>query len=162
MPRAVASLPRVATASNVWRNGGEMVRHKEEAIGQSDADLDSVIPAADLNSGAARLIDIIGAAGGLIFFGPMLLVVALAIKLDSRGPVFVRETQNGCKSRRIEVLKFRLVSSGAQGEQRYPRPTRIGHVLRGTRVDELPRLINNLRGEASFFGPRPWLKPPQH
>jgi lipopolysaccharide/colanic/teichoic acid biosynthesis glycosyltransferase len=155
MPRAVAWLAKVASASNLWRNGGEMARHKEKAIGESDADLDSVIPAADLNSGAARLIDIIGAAVGLIFFGPMLLAVALAIKLDSRGPVFVRETQNGCKNRRIEVLKFRLASTGAQGEQRYPRPTWIGHMLHGTRVDELLRLINVLRGEASFFGPRP-------
>jgi lipopolysaccharide/colanic/teichoic acid biosynthesis glycosyltransferase len=132
-----------------------MARRKEKAIGESDADLDSVIPAADLNGGAARLIDIIGAAVGLVFFGPMLVVVALAIKLDSRGPVFVRETQNGCKNCRIEVLKFRLVSTGGQVEQRYPRPTRIGHVLHGTRVDELLRLVSVLRGEASFFGPRP-------
>ena len=134
-----------------------MVGHKQKAIDRSNlcGDLPPVITAYGLNSRAVRVVDVVGASTGLIFFGPILLIVALAIKIDLPGPVFVRETQYGSRNRRIEVLKFRLVTTGAQGDQRRPCPTWIGSVLRGSRVDELLRLINVLRGEASFFGPRP-------
>ena len=129
---------------------------KEKMIGRSDpsGDLNRVVPAAGLHGGVARAIDVIGASMGLLFFGPILLVVALAIKLESPGPVFIREAQFGFKNRRIEVLKFRLISTRSQGGQRYARPTWVGSVLHGSGVDELLRLVNVLRGEASFFGPR--------
>lgn len=134
-----------------------MAVHKDKAIGRRDlsGNLDAAVPVAGLSGGVARVIDVVGASIGLLFFGPILLVVALAIKLKSPGPVLVREVQYGSKNRRIEVLKFRLMSTGTRGEQRYPHMTRIGRILRGIHVDELLRLVNVLRGEASFFGPRP-------
>ena len=92
----------------------------------SAVDLPPVITAYGLNSRAVRVVDVVGASTGLIFFGPILLIVALAIKIDLPGPVFVRETQYGSRNRRIEVLKFRLVTTGAQGDQRRPCPTWIG------------------------------------
>jgi lipopolysaccharide/colanic/teichoic acid biosynthesis glycosyltransferase len=106
------------------------------------------------NRGVARGVDIVAAAVGLVFFAPILLVIAAAIKLESPGPIFVHQIQYGPNNRRIEVLKFRLASAGARGDHGYPRPTWVGGVLRGTRVDELLGLINVLRGETSLVGHR--------
>jgi lipopolysaccharide/colanic/teichoic acid biosynthesis glycosyltransferase len=128
----------------------------DKSVNQNDLSrgLDAAIRAAGLKLGIARIVDVLGAAVGLIFFSPILLITAVAIKLDSRGPVFVREMQFGSKNERIEVLKLRLATNHVPGHQKSARLTRIGSILRGTRVDELPWLINVLRGEASFFGPR--------
>jgi len=107
----------------------------------------------------------IGAAGallGLIVFGPLMVLIAIAIKLDSPGPVFYRQARVGLDRTVFEMLKFRSMRADAErgtgpiwAGKRDPRITRVGGVLRKLRLDELPQLINILRGEMNFIGPRP-------
>jgi len=96
-------------------------------------------------------------------FAPLMLLVALAVKLTSRGPVIYRQERVGWRGQTFQLLKYRTMrvdaeaSSGpvwASGEDD-PRITRLGRLLRKTRLDELPQLVNVLRGEMSFVGPRP-------
>jgi Undecaprenyl-phosphate glucose phosphotransferase len=93
---------------------------------------------------------------------PLILPIALAIKLESRGPVFFVQKRFGCNNKIINVVKFRTMYVGCQdhtGGQRTvrndPRVTRVGRILRAASLDELPQLINVLRGEMSLVGPRP-------
>jgi len=102
------------------------------------------------------------AALGLIVLSPLLLVVAAAIKLDSKGPVLFRQNRYGFGDRVIGVYKFRTMkaeAADADGEKQTavndPRVTRIGGFLRRSSIDELPQLLNVLRGELSLVGPRP-------
>ncbi len=101
------------------------------------------------------------AAIGLILALPVMLLVALAIKLDSPGPVFFRQRRHGYNHRVIEVLKFRtmtVLEDGdiiSQAKKNDKRVTRIGWILRRTSLDELPQLLNVLRGDMSIVGPRP-------
>jgi len=107
----------------------------------------------------------IGAAGallGLIMFGPLMALIAIAIKLDSPGPVFYRQARVGLDGTVFEMLKFRSMRADAEratgpiwAGKRDSRITRVGAVLRKLRLDELPQLINILRGEMNFIGPRP-------
>ena len=108
-----------------------------------------------LDQRAKRVFDIVAATMGLILFAPILLVTSIAIKLDSRGPIFIRETLYGCNNRAIQVLKFRLVTACAEAIRINPRATRVGRILRRAGIDELPQLFNVLRGEMSIVGPRP-------
>lgn len=100
----------------------------------------------------------------LIVLSPLLLAIALAVRLDSRGPVLFRQTRGGLNSRPFELLKFRSMrhpsGEGAaadllQARRDDPRVTRVGALLRRTSLDELPQLVNVLRGEMSLVGPRP-------
>jgi len=98
----------------------------------------------------------------LLAISPLLLVIALAIKLDSPGPVLFRQKRHGFTGKVFEVLKFRTMYAakadplGEQLTQRNdPRVTRLGHYLRRTSLDELPQIINVLRGDMSLVGPRP-------
>ena len=98
----------------------------------------------------------------LIFLGPLMAIVALLIKLDSPGPVFFAQERFGFNNDVIRVLKFRTMfidrgdQSGARRTvQNDPRVTRVGRVLRALSIDELPQLINVLRGDMSLVGPRP-------
>ena len=91
-----------------------------------------------------------------------MLVVALLIKIDSRGPVFYRQQRVGQNGEPFILSKFRSMRNDAEAstgpifaDKRDPRITRVGRVLRTTRVDEVPQLLNILRGEMSFVGPRP-------
>ena len=108
-----------------------------------------------------RLLDIVVSLIGLICLLPLLLVVALLIKLDSTGPVFFRQTRMGRRFRPFQILKFRTMvqDSSTRGKSITvgddPRITRMGWFLRKTKIDELPQLINVLRGEMTFVGPRP-------
>jgi exopolysaccharide biosynthesis polyprenyl glycosylphosphotransferase len=122
------------------------------------ADARTVAPA---ESALKRLLDIGFAALLLILISPVLLLTAAMIKLDSNGPVFFRQTRLGLYGRPFEILKFRsmcVLENGdtvVQATRNDPRVTRIGRFLRKTSIDELPQLINVLKGEMSLVGPRP-------
>jgi lipopolysaccharide/colanic/teichoic acid biosynthesis glycosyltransferase len=108
-----------------------------------------------------RAFDIVAAFLGLIVLSPLLLLVALLIKLDSAGPVFFRQERIGREFRSFLIYKFRTMVQEAprQGEPitfgADPRITRVGRILRKTKIDEFPQLINVFRGEMSLVGPRP-------
>jgi len=108
-----------------------------------------------------RVFDVTVAAVGLLLLTPILLLVSLLIKLDSPGPVFFTQERMGRKFRSFRIYKFRTmvpdaprlggkITAGAD-----PRITRIGRYLRWTKVDELPQLLNVLKGDMSVVGPRP-------
>ena len=105
--------------------------------------------------------DYIAGAISLIVFAPLMLIIALAIKIDNPGPVFFRQRRHGFNHRVIDVYKFRTMRFGEDGRpieqarKNDPRVTRVGKILRRTSLDELPQLINVLRGEMSLVGPRP-------
>ena len=108
-----------------------------------------------------RAFDFTLALIGLIMLSPLFLIVSIAIKLDTPGPVFFRNTRHGFNNEKIRVLKFRsmtTIEDGGQFTQATrddPRVTSIGRIIRRTNIDELPQLINVLRGEMSLVGPRP-------
>lgn len=118
-----------------------------------------------------RTFDLVGASVLLVLTAPFLAVAALAIKLDSPGPVFFRQTRVGRDGKRFEIIKFRTMVRDAEARKdelralnetdglfkiaRDPRITRVGRLLRKTSLDELPQLINVVRGEMSLVGPRP-------
>ena len=108
-----------------------------------------------------RSFDLILATIGLVVISPLFLIVSIAIKLDSRGPVFFRQTRHGFNNDEINVLKFRsmtVMENGnrfTQATENDPRVTRVGRIIRSTNIDELPQLINVLRGNMSIVGPRP-------
>jgi Undecaprenyl-phosphate glucose phosphotransferase len=108
-----------------------------------------------------RGFDIVAAVAGLLLLSPLLLMVAIAIKLDSRGPVLFRQTRHGYNNDPIRVIKFRSMTTMEDGQafrqatRNDPRMTRVGRVIRRTNIDELPQLINVLLGEMAIVGPRP-------
>jgi putative colanic acid biosynthesis UDP-glucose lipid carrier transferase len=108
-----------------------------------------------------RIIDIFLAGATLIALLPLLAIVAIAIKLDSRGPIIFRQTRHGFNGKLFQILKFRTMTVLEDGEsvkqaKRFDkRVTRLGSWLRRTSIDELPQLINVLKGEMSLVGPRP-------
>lgn len=108
-----------------------------------------------------RLFDILFSAFGLIVMSPPLIFSAIAIKLDSEGPVFYRGKRIGHYGKPFRIYKFRTMVvnaeklGGPSTADDDPRITKIGHLLRKLKLDELPQLINVLKGEMSFVGPRP-------
>ena len=108
-----------------------------------------------------RLVDILGSTGGLIFLGPFLLLVALLIFIDSRGPILFRQRRTGFDGRTFVIYKFRsmkVVEDGDEIQQARRddcRTTKVGAFLRRTSIDELPQLLNVLKGDMSLVGPRP-------
>ncbi|HEX9106379.1 MAG TPA: TIGR03013 family XrtA/PEP-CTERM system glycosyltransferase [Longimicrobiales bacterium] len=110
---------------------------------------------------AKRLADVVLSLVGLVLALPVLLLSALLIKLESRGPVFYRQTRVGLRGADFEVVKFRSMREDAERDgpawavQDDPRVTRYGAFMRKTRIDELPQLWNILRQDMSFVGPRP-------
>lgn len=109
-----------------------------------------------------RALDLTLSSLLVIIISPLFLAVAALIKLTSRGPVFYRQERMGLDARRFEMLKFRSMHSGAEtvsgpvwAKEHDPRTTGIGRILRATSIDELPQLINVVRGEMSLVGPRP-------
>jgi lipopolysaccharide/colanic/teichoic acid biosynthesis glycosyltransferase len=108
----------------------------------------------------ARVVSIIFAATALVLVAPLLALLALAIKLDSRGPVFFIQERAGRDGRPFGLIKFRTMHPCAEARSEWvvdnmDRITRIGRWLRRFRLDELPQLVNVLRGEMNFVGPRP-------
>ena len=114
-----------------------------------------------LDQSAKRAIDVLGAAGGLMALAPVLLLVALAVRHWLGAPVLFRQIRAGRHGHPFELLKFRTMTDArdAAGEllPDAERLTRFGSWLRSTSLDELPELINVLRGEMSLVGPRPLL-----
>lgn len=110
---------------------------------------------------AKRLFDLFFSAIGLILLLPLFLIVAVWIKLDSSGPVFFRQTRVGQFGHLFQIYKFRTMCSDAESKGRQitvgedPRITRSGRFLRRLKLDELPQLINVIKGEMSLVGPRP-------
>jgi len=108
-----------------------------------------------------RVFDFIAASAGLLFLSPIMLCAALMIKLDSRGPVFFKQERVGKNFRPFLIYKFRTMVVHAQLKGSLitfsddPRITRAGHFLRKAKIDELPQLINVLKGDMSLVGPRP-------
>jgi exopolysaccharide biosynthesis polyprenyl glycosylphosphotransferase len=113
------------------------------------------------NCKTKRLLDFVLALTGLFILLPLLVVVAVAVTIDSPGPVLFRQWRGGYNGRRFQILKFRTMTCMEDGKnvcQARPgdaRVTRIGRVLRKTSLDELPQLFNVLRGDMSLVGPRP-------
>jgi exopolysaccharide biosynthesis polyprenyl glycosylphosphotransferase len=108
-----------------------------------------------------RLIDLILAGILLMVTSPLMVIIALLIKLDSKGPIFFRQERLGQKQEPFNIIKFRTMFQDAHNngpvwtDDNDPRITRIGGVLRKLRLDEVPQLWNIMRGEMSFIGPRP-------
>lgn len=109
-----------------------------------------------------RLIDIVGSLLALLALAPLLITIAVLVKLSSRGPVFFRQAREGLDGRSFQILKFRSMkledcdlNGVSQTVKDDPRVTLIGKVLRRTSIDELPQLLNVLAGDMSLVGPRP-------
>ncbi len=109
-----------------------------------------------------RLMDIVLAALALILLSPLMVLIALAVKLTSKGPVFYRQERCGLNGQSFPMLKFRSMRAGAEdatgpvwADKQDERKTAIGAFLRKTSLDELPQFINVLKGDMSIVGPRP-------
>jgi lipopolysaccharide/colanic/teichoic acid biosynthesis glycosyltransferase len=108
-----------------------------------------------------RFFDVLVASFGLLFISPLFALIAVLIKLDSNGPVFFQQERVGLGLRPFLIYKFRTMVKDAplKGGQLTaggdPRITRVGRILRNTKIDELPQLINVLIGDMSLVGPRP-------
>lgn len=108
-----------------------------------------------------RLFDIVISGCGIIVLSPLFLVIAIWIKLDSKGPVFYRQVRVGKENKDFRIFKFRSMKEGSDNGslvtigERDSRITRSGHFIRKFKLDELPQLINVFMGDMSLVGPRP-------
>lgn len=108
-----------------------------------------------------KLIDFCVAMGALLFLLPALLTIALLIKIDSPGPVFFRQRRTGLDGRMFHIYKFRSMTVAEDGDRvvqakaNDQRVTRVGRLLRRTSLDEIPQLLNIVKGDMSLVGPRP-------
>jgi lipopolysaccharide/colanic/teichoic acid biosynthesis glycosyltransferase len=111
-----------------------------------------------------RAVDIVVSATGLLVTSPLLALAALAVRVETPGPVIYRQRRSGLHGHEFDVLKLRTMVQGAERigaglavDENDARITRVGAFLRRTSLDELPNLVNVLRGEMSLIGPRPTL-----
>lgn len=121
-----------------------------------------------------RLVDIVGAFIGIIILSPLLIIVSILIKLDSKGSAIFSQVRVGYKGKEFKIYKFRTMVEDAEELKKGlenknemtgpmfkikddPRITKIGKIIRKTSIDELPQLLNILRGDMSIVGPRPSL-----
>ena len=109
-----------------------------------------------------RVLDVLFAVVLLILLWPLLLLIALAVRIDSRGPVIFKQARLGLNGRVFQIYKFRSMcvdaenmGSGVYGDRNDTRVTRVGKFLRASSMDELPQIWNVLKGDMSFIGPRP-------
>jgi lipopolysaccharide/colanic/teichoic acid biosynthesis glycosyltransferase len=160
------------------QGAAEALRLAAPEVGLPHDDLEADAPATGLlHAGrmsllAKRAVDVVGAALGLLLFAPVLVVTAVAVRLTSKGPIFYVHERIGRGGRPFRMIKFRsmycdshdrrviyLDRNEATGPifkiRRDPRVTPVGRIIRKTSIDELPQLINVLRGEMSLVGPRP-------
>jgi Undecaprenyl-phosphate glucose phosphotransferase len=118
-------------------------------------------PLSSVEQGVKRLFDIVLASIALVVFFAVMLLTAIAIKLDGPGPVIFRQSRKGFNGKQFSMLKFRTMTVQENGDnvsqatRNDPRVTRIGKLLRASSIDEFPQLINVLSGEMSLIGPRP-------
>jgi lipopolysaccharide/colanic/teichoic acid biosynthesis glycosyltransferase len=119
-------------------------------------------PIADWDHVSKWLFDKVIGSIALALLAPLMLLIALAVKLESKGPVFFRQKRYGFNNELIEVLKFRSMytdqcdaTAANLVTKDDPRVTRVGHFIRKTSLDELPQLINVVKGDLSLVGPRP-------
>lgn len=150
--------------------GSETVLGPQASVGRA------VVPAGGAAYLAAkRVLDVVVAAALLVVLGPVMLLVAAAVKLTSRGPVLFSQVRAGLNERPFTMFKFRTMRLGAEDDRELlahlneqdgpvfkipedPRLTPVGRFLRRSSLDELPQLLNVLRGEMSLVGPRPlWM-----
>lgn len=118
-----------------------------------------------MNRFLKRSFDIISSFLGLIILSPLFLIVAIAIKIDSKGPVFFKQERRTKNGKVFKMYKFRSMvvdaektGAGLFNYENDPRVTKVGRFLRNTSIDELPQLINVLKGDLSVVGPRPCVK----
>jgi lipopolysaccharide/colanic/teichoic acid biosynthesis glycosyltransferase len=111
---------------------------------------------------AKRIIDVVGSSIGLVALAPVFVLIALAIRLESRGPVFFLQERAGREGKPFWIYKFRSMRHNESGQGGAPltvrgdsRVTRVGALLRKLKLDELPQLMNVVKGEMSLVGPRP-------
>lgn len=106
-----------------------------------------------------RILDFILSLVLIIFVSPLFLIISIAIKVDSQGPVFYRQTRTGLNGKDFILLKFRSMAADndVYDFKTGDKITKVGNFIRKTSLDELPQLINILVGDMSFIGPRPWL-----
>ncbi|HET6389423.1 undecaprenyl-phosphate glucose phosphotransferase [Hyphomicrobium sp.] len=130
-------------------------------LGTLRTDIVNLVPLSESNRVLKAALDYILAGVGLLLLSPLLFLIAVAIKLDSRGPVFFRQRRYGQNNRIFRIFKFRTMFVAEDGQQikqaerNDPRVTRVGWFLRRTSLDELPQLLNVLTGDMSIVGPRP-------
>ena len=109
-----------------------------------------------------RILDFVIALVALIITLPITLIIAIIIKLDSKGPVIFKQERTGYKGKNFKAYKFRTMKVETHDKDgreltHDERCTRVGNVIRKLSVDELPQLVNILKGEMSLIGPRPWI-----
>ena len=111
---------------------------------------------------AKRIVDVIVSFVGLVLAAPVALITAIAIRLESPGPIFYRQERVGQNERPFTLIKFRSMAENAEAKlgpvwavENDPRVTRVGAIIRKLRIDEIPQMLNVLKGEMSFVGPRP-------
>lgn len=118
-------------------------------------------PLSKVECGLKRTVDILGAVCALLLLSPLMIAVALLIKLDSKGPILFAQRRSGFNGQLFRIFKFRTMTVLEDGDvirqatRADPRCTRLGRWLRRASIDELPQLFNVLRGEMSLVGPRP-------
>ena len=153
VPRAINLMPTDSVAS--------LLSLPIRRVGSTVAIEMQRVPMSAAARAVKRAIDILVASIALAFVSPAFLFFALAIKLDSRGPVFFRQRRNGFRGQLFRILKFRTMTvleddgTVTQAHREDQRVTRVGRWLRATSFDELPQLLNILRGEMALVGPRP-------
>jgi putative colanic acid biosynthesis UDP-glucose lipid carrier transferase len=130
-------------------------------FGNLRMDVINIVPGSESGHIAKRCLDYVLAASGLIALAPLLVLIAIAIKIDSPGPVFFRQRRYGQNNRVFRIFKFRTMKVAEDGPvvvqatREDARVTRVGRFLRGSSLDEIPQLINVLLGDMSIVGPRP-------
>jgi putative colanic acid biosysnthesis UDP-glucose lipid carrier transferase len=137
-----------------------MAYDNSEVVGRLEANAEARVPRA-VDDPVKRAMDVTLALLALIFFSPLLLLISLAIMIESPGPVLFSQARGGLGGRPFRIFKFRTMRVAEDGPEvrqatrQDPRVTRLGAFLRKTSLDELPQLINVLLGDMSLVGPRP-------
>lgn len=106
-----------------------------------------------------KLLDLILALILIILLSPLMLIISIMIKIDSKGPVIFKQIRSGKNNKNFTLYKFRsmIYNNNLYDTSVEDQVTKIGRILRKTSLDELPQLFNILKGEMSFIGPRPWI-----